>query len=182
VLTHRLTGGLAIVYGVAVDDAHHYEQMDSTRANPARGWIMARAAALTPDDIIAAMEAGDFYASTGVTLADVVPSPDGLALRIDGEPGVTYLTEFIGTRTGFDTAVQELPDVAGLPVTHRYSAEIGTVLAEVPGLEPRYTFTGDEIYVRARVRSSKPVSNPVHAGEVQMAWVQPVVGRRNRAP
>lgn len=177
VLTHRLTRGLGMVYGVAVDDAHHYAQMDATRANPARGWIMARAAALTPDDIITAMEAGEFYASTGVTLADIVPSPDGLALRIGGEPGVTYVTAFIGTRVGFDTAARALPDVAGLPVTHRYSPEIGTVLAEVPGLEPGYTFTGDEIYVRARVRSSKPVTNPVHAGEVQMAWVQPVAAR-----
>jgi len=35
VLTHRLTRGRDVVYGLAVDDAHHYGQMDSTRANPA---------------------------------------------------------------------------------------------------------------------------------------------------
>ena len=71
--------------------------------------------------------------------------------------------------------MDDLPDMGGLPVTRRYSADIGTVVAQVPGLEPEYAFSGDEIYVRARVRSSKPVENPVHAGEVQMAWVQPVV-------
>ena len=68
-------------------------------------------------------------------------------------------------------------DIEGLPVTRRYSADIGVVLAEVNGLDPVYQFHGDEIYVRARVRSSKPVDNPVHTGEVQKAWVQPVLGK-----
>ncbi|MBI2537556.1 MAG: histidinol-phosphatase [Gemmatimonadetes bacterium] len=138
-------------------------------------WVMVRATALAPEAIVAAMEAGEFYASTGVVLADIEWSESGVALRIAGEPGVTYLTEFVGTRAGFDREVREVPDVGGLPVTRRYSADIGTVLAEVPGLNPAYAFTGDEIYVRARVRSSQPVDHPVHAGEVQMAWVQPVV-------
>ena len=175
VLTHRLTRGRDVVYGLAVDDAHHYGQMDSTRASPARGWVMVRAPALEPEAIIAALEAGDFYASTGVVLTEVVRSGSRLALRIEGEPGVTYVTEFVGTRAGFNREVREVPDVGGLPVTHRYGADIGTVLAEVPGLEPSYAFSGDEIYVRARVRSSRPVDHPVHAGEVQMAWVQPVI-------
>jgi hypothetical protein len=29
VLTHRLTSGLDVMYGIAVDDAHHYAQVDS---------------------------------------------------------------------------------------------------------------------------------------------------------
>jgi hypothetical protein len=33
---------------------------------------------------------------------------------------------------------------------------------------------GDELYVRARVVSSKPKANPAYAGEVEMAWTQPV--------
>jgi hypothetical protein len=174
VLTHRLTNGLAVMYGIATDDAHNYGETDSTKANPARGWVMVRAAGLTPEAIIAAMEAGNFYASTGVMLADVVVTDSTLALRIEGERGVTYVTEFIGTRRGFERAVQDAPDVDGLPVTRRYSSDIGTVLAEVSGVDPAYSFIGDEIYVRARVRSSRPVENPVHAGEVQMAWAQPV--------
>lgn len=177
VLTHRLTRGLDVVYGIATDDAHHYEQLDSTRANPARGWVMVRAQALTPDAIIAAMEAGNFYATTGVVLESITHAGERLALRIDGEPGVTYVTEFVGTRAGFDTTAHLVPDIVGVPVTRRYSPDIGTVLAEVSGLTPAYTFAGDEIYVRARVRSSKPADNPAHSGEVQMAWVQPVIPR-----
>lgn len=33
---------------------------------------------------------------------------------------------------------------------------------------------GDEIYVRARIVSTKPAPNPSYDGEVQMAWTQPV--------
>jgi hypothetical protein len=177
VLTHRLTRGLDVMYGIAVDDAHNYADIDSAHSNPARGWVVVRADSLRPAAIIASMEAGDFYASTGVVLEDVVASDDRLTLRITGEPDVTYVTEFVGTRVGFDAGVEDVPDVAGLPVTHRYSSDIGTVLARVEGLRPAYTFKGDEIYVRARVRSSRPVANPVRAGEVAMAWVQPVVRR-----
>jgi len=175
VLTHRLTHGRDVMYGIAVDDAHNYAQMDAAHSNPARGWVMVRADSLAPNAIIAAMEAGDFYASTGVVLEAIESSASRLALRIHGEPDVTYLTEFVGTRAGFDATVREVPDVEGLPVTHHYSPDIGTVLARVAGLRPEYTFTGDEIYVRARVRSSRPVENPVRSGELQMAWSQPVV-------
>ena len=138
---------------------------------------MVRAEALTPDAIIASMETGDFYASTGVVLSDIVSSATGLAIRIEGEPGVTYVTQFVGTRVGYDIAVQEVPHFGGLPVTQRYSSDVGTVLAERSGLAPEYTFAGDEIYVRARVTSSKVVENPVSAGDVETAWLQPVVVR-----
>jgi hypothetical protein len=33
---------------------------------------------------------------------------------------------------------------------------------------------GDEIYVRARVVSTKAKANPSYDGEVEMAWTQPV--------
>ncbi len=177
ILTHRLTSGQDVMYGIAVDDAHSYKQRDSTVANPARGWVMVEASTLSADTIVAAMEAGRFYGSTGVVLKDVTSSDSRLAFRIVGEPDVTYVTQFIGTRRGFDESVSDVYDIEGLPVTRRYSADIGVVLAEVNGLDPVYEFHGDEIYVRARVRSSKPVDNPVHTGEVQMAWVQPVVGK-----
>jgi hypothetical protein len=175
VLTHRLTTGQDVVYGIAVDDAHHYLQMDSARANPARGWVLVRAPTLSAEAIIRAMEGGDFYGTTGVVLDDVTISDSELAISIVPEPGVTYTTTFVGTRRGFDDHVVEVPDVEGLPVSGRYSDEIGTVLAEVAGSTPHYSFAGDEIYVRARIESSRAVENPVHAGEVESAWIQPVV-------
>ena len=56
-----------------------------------------------------------------------------------------------------------------------YSDDIGTVLAEVEGPAPSYTFTGDELYVRARITSSQPHPNPSEPNDTTMAWTQPAV-------
>lgn len=62
--------------------------------------------------------------------------------------------------------------------TRRYSAEIGQVFEQVEGTSASYTFEGDEIYVRAKVISSKLKRNPFARGEREKAWVQPVVLER----
>ena len=58
---------------------------------------------------------------------------------------------------------------------HRYSKDVGAVLAEVQGPTATYTLRGDEIYVRARVISSKAKVNGSVADEYEMAWTQPLV-------
>ncbi len=178
ILTERLAGGREVLYGVAVDDAHNYHAMTTANANPGRGWVMVRAAALTPAALVAAMEAGDFYASTGVTLADVRHDGQALVLEIEPEAGVTYVTQFIGTRQGYDRRSEPVADAEGASVTRRYSADLGVVLAEVEGTTPTYTLAGDELYVRAVVRSSKQKANPYQPGEVERAWTQPVLPGR----
>jgi hypothetical protein len=60
-------------------------------------------------------------------------------------------------------------------VTRSYSKDIGAVLATVTGTSARYAITGDEIYVRERVTSSKLKENPYREGEFERAWTQPVV-------
>src|SRR5688572_7439061 len=59
------------LYGIAVDDAHHFKRFGKEYSNPGHGWIHVRADSLTPDEILSAIEAGDFYATSGVTLRDV---------------------------------------------------------------------------------------------------------------
>src|SRR5690606_25370345 len=34
---------LPIIYGIAVDDSHHYHQWATNRSNPGSGWVMVRA-------------------------------------------------------------------------------------------------------------------------------------------
>jgi hypothetical protein len=162
ILTARISRGDGPIFGVAVDDAHHFLENGPTRANPGRGWIMVRAVELSAEAIIEAMEAAEFYASTGVVLNDVSSSNESISLTIQGEPGISYQTQFIGTRrvAEGETVVPE---------------EMGLVLAEMEGLEPSYTFTGDEIYVRAKVISSEAKENPYREGEHEVAWTQPVV-------
>jgi hypothetical protein len=174
VLTERLTSGRRLMYGVATDDAHDYHTFASHLRNPGRGWIMVRSAALDPDSLMRAMERGDFYASTGVTLRDLTRSDRELRLTIAGEPGVTYTTQFIGTRRGWDRRTIAIFDSAGTPLTPRYGADVGAVLAEVQGTTVAFTMGGDELYVRARITSSKPKANAAFPNEVEIAWTQPV--------
>lgn len=166
-----------ILYALATDDSHEYFEWGPKMVNPGRGWIMVRAEELEANSLVAAIERADFYASTGVTLNDV--RSDGKSLRVDiaAEPGVTYTTQFIGTRKGFDETASpfknangETPDTASMV----YSSQIGVVLAETAENPAVYTFAGDELYVRAKVVSSKPQDNPVHEDDPQIAWVQPV--------
>lgn len=182
ILAHRLTDlGLEPMFGVGTDDSHNYHTIRLGKSNTGRGWVMVRAKFLTAESIVLAMEAGDFYASSGVTLSDVQRGRNRLSLAIAGEPGVTYRTQFIGTRRGFDRRSELLPPnspaAAASNPHRRYSDDVGAVLAEVNGLTPSYTLKGDELYVRAKVISTKPKPNGAVAGEVETAWIQPLVAQ-----
>ncbi|HET9441186.1 MAG TPA: hypothetical protein VFO52_13500 [Longimicrobiales bacterium] len=157
VLTLRHRAGLGPVYGVATDDAHEYRSFSDTISMPGRGWVMVRAAGLQVDRLLAALEAGEFYASTGVTLTDLRRDGHGISITIAAEPGVSYRTQFIGTRH---------PD-----------GTIGEVFAEVDGPVANYIFRGHERYVRAQVISSEPHIDPISGKRLgrQAAWVQPVM-------
>jgi hypothetical protein len=178
VLALRLSQlGLGPLYGLAVDDSHNYHHLARTNSNPGRGWVVVRAPRLRTADLVAAMEAGDFYASTGVRLKSLRRSPKELSLEIDCEAGISYTTQFIGTLRGFDPTSQPCPPPTNSlrAVTRLYSEEIGAVLGEMKGPSAGYRLQGDELYVRAKVISSKPKSNPYARDETEAAWVQPVV-------
>ena len=183
ILTRRLAElKLDVMYGIGVDDSHHYHQLMLGKSNPFRGWVMVRARHLTSESIVLAMEAGDFYSSSGVVLVDVTRGEKTLSLEIQPEPGVTYTTQFIGTRRGYDPRSQLIsaPSDEKTPrktLPHRrYSTDVGAILAEVAGVKAAYTLKGDEIYVRAKIVSSKLKNNPGVTGEMETAWTQPLVG------
>lgn len=169
------------LYGLATDDSHNYLGDPKKKAHPGRGWVVVRAPYLTPEHLIRAMEAGDFYASNGVRLKNVRRGDGELAVEIESEKGVTYKTQFIGTRKGFDRTSEPVRDENGaeLRATRRYSKDIGAVLAEVKGPKASYKLRGDEIYVRAKVISSKPKADPCEEGEFEVAWTQPLVPAPN---
>lgn len=178
VLTLRLAElGLGRIFGLAVDDAHEYDgDTGLDRAAPGRGWVMVRAASLSPDKLMEAMFAGDFYASTGVRLQDVTVTEDQYRVSVAAAPGVTYRTRFIGTRQGYDANRRPIPAADGSSAAWRYSDDVGVVLAEVEGREAVYRFSGDEIYVRAQVVSDRVKSNRGAAAEEwEMAWAQPAI-------
>jgi hypothetical protein len=179
VLTKRIAElKLPIMYGLAVDDGHDYHNIPSRKSEPGRGWVMVLSQKLTATSLILALEAGQFYSSSGVTLKTVESSDRGLAVEIEPVAGETYTIEFVGTRKGYNPVGEPVMDKDGKPIntTHRYSAEIGTSLAKVQGTSARYDFKGDELYVRATITSSALHANPSEIGDFQQAWVQPVLG------
>ena len=175
-LSFRLTDlGLGIMYGVGVDDAHNYHTTSIKDSNPGRGWVVVRAPELTAPALIDAMERGDFYASSGVRLKDVRVTKRQLIVEIEAEKGVAYTIQFIGTRKNFDRRSEPVVATDKSRVSRKYSDDIGQVLLERKGKKGVYRFRGDEIYVRAKVISSKPKKNPYAVDEKETAWVQPVV-------
>lgn len=147
-LTWRLGHGGELLYAIATDDAHDYHGGATSR--PGRGWIQVRAAALDADTLMRAMHAGDFYASSGVTLEDVRVEEGAMLVDV-ADSGCTV--EFLGARKG---------------------GEPGAVLAATTADPAVYSFVGDELYVRARVTSPQPHPDPNVAGEPERAWTQPV--------
>ena len=175
--TKRLTElSLPLLYGLATDDGHSYHNSPSRASEPGRGWVMVLSEKLDPGELIHAMEAGRFYASSGVTLEEVTMTGKSLDVTVRPDPVATYTIEFIGTRKGFDPSSEPVVDKTGktLPVTRKYSQDIGKVLKTVTGTSASYAFSGDELYVRARITSSQMHPNPSEIGDPQRAWTQPV--------
>ncbi|MBS3777001.1 MAG: hypothetical protein V5A47_13145 [Bacteroidales bacterium] len=178
VLSKKLANGNEnILYGLATDDAHNYH---SGGATPGKGWVMVNSRELTPENILDAIDRGDFYASSGVTLKEIHFDGERLEVEIKPQDGVEYTTEYIGTRSGFDAGSKTRLDESGSKMpntTQAYSEDIGEVLASSTELKSGYTFTGDELYVRVRITSSANQKDQI-TGEVigkQRAWIQPVV-------
>ena len=120
-----LTGGKRI-FGIAVDDAHHFQgEFTPDRANPGRGWVSIRADRLEPMALMTALESGQFYASTGVELRDVVVTPRGLEIHIAQDRDFKYTTTFYGSEG------RPLGTTTANPATYRLEHATGYVRAEV---------------------------------------------------
>ena len=135
-----------MVYGMATDDAHTFKEPGNPLVSgPGRGWVMVRAPRLEAGALMSALERGDFYASTGVVLDDV----DATAKDLDGQ----------GAR----------PRACRSTASSSSAAAAGCC-ARSASHRPRYTFTGDEGYVRAKVIESNG-RDGVGAAGVRLARV-----------
>lgn len=106
------------IYATGVDDAHNYMNEFN------KGWIMVRTHNLLASDILSALEAGDFYASSGPVITNI--ATEGRILQVESVDGITI--DFIG--------------------------KSGTVLASVDSCAASYTLPLGELYVRAEVTNS----------------------------
>lgn len=143
------------IYGLATDDSHNYHLFGGEYSNAGRGWVMVLADSLTPASLIRAMEAGDFYSTTGVILDDIEIALDALTIRVKEETGVNYEIQFIGATAQDQTT---------------------RVLKRVSGTEASIELLDSYTFVRATITSDKPKENPFQEGDYEMAWTQPVAG------
>jgi hypothetical protein len=162
-LIRYLADGKPPLYGLATDDSHNYLEYKVGLSNPGRGWIMVRAAELQPEALIAAMEKGDFYATTGVLLKDIKTTKGTLAVEVEAQQGTRYTIQFWGARP------------LGMGTSARAQGRDRVLLKEVKGTHASYTLTPADLYVRAKIISNRSQPNPFQAGDLETAWTQPLV-------
>jgi hypothetical protein len=118
-----------LVYGIAVDDAHVFKDPGNPNVpGPGRGWVVVRAPGLDARALLDALERGDFYASTGVELADYQATDRNVTVSVKATAYSKYRVQFIGKG--------------------------GRLLREATEPRATYEMRGDEGYVRARVLES----------------------------
>lgn len=122
------------VLALGGDDAHQYPENFPDAVNSAgqvvlsgdHVWLMVRAAK-EPDAIRRAIEAGDYYVSSGPELRTLRRETNRLCVRVQEQEGRGYSVHFVGSG--------------------------GYILGQVEGPSACYRPQGDEGYVRAVVRS-----------------------------
>jgi hypothetical protein len=82
------------LWGVASDDAHQYQEDGGGRYPAGGGWVMVRSVR-DPGAIKAALAAGQFYASNGVTLARADAVHDELVIEVDPSSPGDHVISFI---------------------------------------------------------------------------------------
>jgi hypothetical protein len=143
-----------LMYGLATDDSHNYHIKGSKWSNAGRGWIMVRADSLNPASLIEAMEAGQFYASTGVEIKELIFANNKLSVVVENETDITYKISFIGCKKG-----QTEPEI----------------FKSINGNEASFELTNDILYARCKITSSKLHGNPIEDLLYETAWTQPVI-------
>lgn len=123
-----LTAGMRI-FGIADDDSHYFKRLgDRSAPTPGQAWIWVLAPELSQSAILSSIEKGDFYASTGVELADLKIDARELTIDIREERWSKYSISFIGRG--------------------------GRILKTATSEPAKYKFTGKEGYVRAKITES----------------------------
>lgn len=104
-----------------------------SKENVGRAWVMVKAPELTKEAIMDNFRKGNYYATNGVLLNDY--QADNKTITVNSLNGDTI----------------------------RFIGKYGSILKIIPGKEGKYKFSGNELYVRAKI-----------TGNGKSAWTQPV--------
>ena len=159
-----LTDGM-VIYGVSSDDVHSFKVIDRGKSNPGRGWVMVRAAELTPDAIAQAMDRGEFYATNGVMLKSIELTDKALKIEVDEAATRRELAK--------DSVIGEVVN----PAFEKTGCQIeffgpgGKLLARTDGLHATDDRDPSLAYFRARVTYTHELNGELRR---HRAWTQPV--------
>ena len=84
------------VYATATDDMHRLKPGAKGDLSAGKGWVVTRVAKLTPTAVLAALAKGDFYASTGVELADYSFDGEEFRISVASKEDRKYVIRFVG--------------------------------------------------------------------------------------
>ena len=149
---HYLDQGKPLLYGIATDDSHHYHNFTADLSNTGRGWVMINSKKLETSSLIEAMEKGDFYASTGITIKKYVVTKNQIRVEVEPEQGVHYEILFLGYKDGGE------------------AVEILEIIEDTKG---SYTFQDNDLLVRVKITSHALKESPPNTQETKKAWTQP---------
>ena len=149
---HYLDQGKPLLYGIATDDSHHYHNFTADLSNTGRGWVMINSKKLETSSLIEAMEKGDFYASTGITIKKYVVTKNQIRVEVEPEQGVHYEILFLGYKDG---------------------GEAVEILERIKDTKGSYTFQDNDFFVRVKITSDALKESPPNTQETKQAWTQP---------
>ena len=149
---HYLDQGKPLLYGIATDDSHHYHNFTADLSNTGRGWVMVNSKKLETSSLIEAMEKGDFYASTGITIKKYVVTKNQIRVEVEPEQGVHYEILFLGYKDG---------------------GEAVEILERIKDTKGSYTFQDNDLFVRVKITSDALKESPPNTQETKQAWTQP---------
>lgn len=109
---------------------------------------MVHTDSLSASAIVLAMEAGDFYATTGVLPDELSFANNMLSIKVNPQVDVACEIQFIGV----DASSQESP-----------------AIRSVKGTEAQFEVTDDFLFVRARILSDRLKPNPLQEGDMEVA-------------
>jgi hypothetical protein len=123
-----LSGGKTI-YGVAADDTHCLrDPWNRSKAIPNQAWVMVEAEELSAAAVVAALEKGRFYSSTGVELEDYSADKSSVRVKVKQKGDAQYRLQFIGRN--------------------------GQVFQETTDIDAAYVIKGNEMYIRVKIEDS----------------------------
>lgn len=120
------------VLGLATDDAHHYHEFNSQKANPGRGWIQVFSEKLSKNSILESMSNGDYYASTGIELGEVKLNRKEIIIEVD---------EFQNSTKNSSISIN-------------FIRKNGILAEKADGLSAKYKPVPNDVYIRVEIVSS----------------------------